>query len=81
MIVNEGTADRIARLIVGAAALFGSWWLGFSSIGGIALLVVAGIGVVTGAVGYCPTYQLLKINTRPSLHRVPTREFRVAAHH
>lgn len=81
MILNEGTADRILRLIVAAAAVLFSWWAGFSSVGGIPLLVVAGIGAVTAAVGYCLTYQLLKISTRPSPHRIATRGFRVALHH
>lgn len=81
MILNEGTTDRIARLVVGAAALFGSWWVGFGSVGGILLLVVAGVGLVTAAVGYCPTYRLLKISTRPSPHRISTPGFRAVTHH
>jgi hypothetical protein len=80
MILNEGTADRVARLVVAVAAVLFSWWADFSSVGGILLLVVAGIGAVTAAVGYCPTYQLLKISTRPSPHRIATRGFRVAPH-
>lgn len=72
---------RILRLIVAAAAVLFSWWAGFSTVGGILLLVVAGIGAVTATVGYCPTYQLLKISTRPSPHRIATRGFRVAPHH
>ena len=81
MILNEGAADRVVRLIVAVAAVLFSWWAGFSSVGGILLLVVAGIGAVTAAVGYCPTYELLKISTRPSPHRIATRGFRVAPHH
>ena len=81
MILNEGAADRVARLVVAVAAVLFSWWAGFSSAGGILLLVVAGIGAVTAAVGYCPTYQLLKISTRPSPHRIATRGFRVVPHH
>ncbi len=81
MILNEGAADRVVRLVVAVAAVLLSWWAGFSSVGGILLLVVAGIGAVTAAVGYCPTYQLLKISTRPSPHRIASRGFRVAPHH
>ena len=81
MILNEGTADRVARVVVAVAAVLFSWWAGFSSVGGILLLVVAGIGAVTATVGYCPTYQLLKISTRPSPHRIATRGLRVAPHH
>jgi Inner membrane protein YgaP-like, transmembrane domain len=85
MILNEGTADRISRLVLAAAALLFSWWIGFGSVGGILLLVFAGVMLVTAAVGICPTYWLLKISTRPSLHRTSTSRVEdrveVAAHH
>jgi hypothetical protein len=81
MTFNEGPADRMIRLVVAAAAVLFSWWAGFGSVGGITLLVVAGIAVVTATVGYCPTYQLLKISTRPSPHRISTPGFRAALHH
>ncbi len=71
----------VVRLIVVAAAVLFSWWAGFSTVGGILLLAVAGIGAVTAAVGYCPTHQLLKISTCPSPHRIATRGFRIAPHH
>lgn len=79
MTINEGAADRIIRLFVAAAAVLFAWWAGFGSVGGIILLVVAGIAFVTAAVGYCPTYQLLKISTRPSPHRIAT--LKAATHH
>jgi hypothetical protein len=81
MIHNEGTADRIIRLAVGAAAVLLSWWVGFGSLGGILLLVVAGVALVTGATGYCPTYQLFKISTYPTFHRTSTPTVKIAAHH
>jgi DUF2892 family protein len=81
MTFNEGPADRMIRLVVAAAAVLFSWWAGFGSVGGIILLAVAGIAVVTATVGYCPTYQLLKFSTRPSPHRISTPGFRAALHH
>jgi hypothetical protein len=81
MIRNEGTADRITRLVGGAAAVLLSWWVGFGSLGGILLLVVAGVALVTGTVGYCPTYQLLKISTYPTFHRTSTPRMHAVAHH
>jgi DUF2892 family protein len=81
MTINEGTADRIIRLVVAAAAVLFSWWAGFGSAGGIILLVVAGIAFVTATVGYCPTYQLFKFSTRPSPHRITTPGLRAATHH
>lgn len=79
MTINEGAADRTLRLLVAVAAVLFSWWAGFGSVGGIILLVVAGIAFVTATVGYCPTYQLLKVSTRPSPHRIST--LKAAAHH
>ena len=81
MILNEGAADRVVRLVVAVAAVLFSWWAGFSSAGGILLLVFGGWMFVTGAVGVRPGYWLVKISTRPSPHRIATRGFRVAPHH
>jgi DUF2892 family protein len=81
MILNEGTADRLGRIVVAAAAVLLSWWAGFGSAGGILLLVFAGWMLVTGAVGYCPGYRLFKFSTRPSFHRISTPGLKAAAHH
>ncbi len=60
---NEASWDRIVRVVLGAVLLF----LGFgSTISGAVGAVVGGLGVVlvvTGLVGFCPLYALLKINT------------------
>jgi Protein of unknown function (DUF2892) len=57
---NEGTLDRAARVVAGLALI------------GLAATNVVGlwgyIGIVpllTGAVGMCPLYSLLRINTCP----------------
>jgi hypothetical protein len=81
MIRNEGTVDRILRLVLAAAALLLSWLVGFGSLGGILLLVFAGVMLVTAAVGFCPSYWLLKISTYPSPHRISTPRVKVATHH
>jgi len=57
--VNQGPAERIARLVVGLLLLFPGWaeWLPI----GVALLLWA-IGVValyTAMTGWCPLYALL----------------------
>lgn len=65
MIKNEGTVDRIIRAIVGIAALVGAVAVGMGTVGGIVLLVVGGIMVVTAAVGFCPLYRVFGINTCP----------------
>lgn len=58
MFKNVGSADRIVRVLVGAALIgltlagtVGPWgWIGI-------------VPLVTGAVGWCPAYRLLKLNT------------------
>jgi len=66
MSANEASWDRIARVVIGAVLLF----LGFgSTIGGAVGVIVGLVGVVlvvTGLVGFCPLYTVLKINTNKS---------------
>ena len=69
MQTNAGTADRIIRTIAGIAALIGAVLLGIGTGGGIALLVVGAILLVTTAVGFCPLYRLLGMNTCPAAKR------------
>ena len=48
---------------------------------GYALVTGFVLAVVTGTVGYCPTYRLFGFCTRPSPHRISTPGLRAAAHH
>ena len=63
MSTNESTLDRIIRGIVGAIALIVAVVVGMGSVGGILLVVVGGILVVTAAVGFCPLYRILGLST------------------
>lgn len=64
MTPNEGTLDRILRVIAGlvliALAATGTvgWW-GYLGV----------VPLLTGAVGYCPVYSLLGIRTCPLKRR------------
>jgi hypothetical protein len=69
MQTNVGSTDRIIRAIVGIAALIGAVALGVGTGGGIALLVVGAIMVVTAAVGFCPLYRVLGLSTCPAPKR------------
>jgi hypothetical protein len=69
MQINVGSTDRIIRAIVGIAALIGAIALGIGTGGGIALLVLGAIMVVTAAVGFCPLYRVLGLNTCPAPKR------------
>ncbi|GIW25480.1 DUF2892 domain-containing protein [Meiothermus sp.] len=61
---NEGTTDRMVRLVL-AAVLF---LLAFTLAQGVwvyVAVVLGGVMLLTAAVGFCPLYALLGINTCP----------------
>lgn len=71
MTTNEGSVDRIVRVIVGVALLVvafagmvtGVWvWL---------LGIVGAVLLVTGAVGFCPLYAMLNMRTTPASDAKP----------
>jgi Protein of unknown function (DUF2892) len=65
LVKNMGSLDRAVRaFVVAPVAIVAAFAIGASSIGGIVLLVVAGIALVTGASGRCPNYVLFGIDTR-----------------
>ena len=58
MKLNEGTFDRVVRVVLGVVLLY----LGIMSVAGvwgIVLDVVGAIALITGVVGFCPLYKLL----------------------
>ena len=65
MVHNVGSVDRIVWIVVAVAAIGIAAAVGFGSIGGVVLLVVAAIMAVTAAVGSCPLYRLVGVNTCP----------------
>lgn len=68
---NMGTFDRALRaFVVTPVAIVVALVIGAATVGGVVLLVVAGIMLVTSVSGYCPTYTLIGISTRGGLHRV-----------
>ncbi len=60
---NEGTLDRIIRVILGLAVL-SLTFLGPHSVWGLLGLVP----LITGIVGYCPLYRLLGMTTCHTPH-------------
>jgi hypothetical protein len=63
MKANESGIDRIIRAVLGII-LLALYFTGVVSGGlGIVLLVVGAIALLTGLVGFCPLYMLLKIKT------------------
>lgn len=64
LVKNMGSLDRALRaFVVAPAAIVAAFALGASSIGGIVLFTVAGIALVTGASGRCPSYVPFGIDT------------------
>ena len=63
MKLNESNVDRIIRVVVGIVLLF----LGFGgTLSGATAVIADVIGVVlllTGVVGFCPLYAMLKLST------------------
>ncbi len=61
---NEGTLDRVIRVVLGIGLL--SLLLVWSVPGWGLIGLVGSIPLITGLTGYCPTYVLLGgIDTRP----------------
>ncbi len=63
MTVNVGTTDRVVRLVLAAVALVVADLVGFGSVGGIILIVVAVILALTSLVRFCPLYRLFNLST------------------
>jgi hypothetical protein len=71
MTVNEGGMDRILRVIIGLALLYGAWasWPGsVTPLSGAAwslvMVVFGAIAIVTGLVGWCALYALFGMSTK-----------------
>jgi hypothetical protein len=64
MKTNESNVDRIIRVVAGVIMLY----IGFGGVlGGVLAIIVAALGAIlllTGAIGFCPLYALLKFSTK-----------------
>ena len=64
LVKNMGSLDRALRAsVIAPVAIAAAAALGTSSIGGIVLFAVAGIALITGATGICPSYVPFGIDT------------------
>ena len=66
---NMSVTDRWIRVVLAALGVWLASALGFGSVGGLILLVVAGILAVTAALGFCPLYVAFGISTNRRVHR------------
>jgi hypothetical protein len=63
MKTNESSLDRVIRVIVGIA-LLALYFTGTVTGGlGIAFIVIGAVALLTGVVGFCPLYALLRMKT------------------
>ena len=61
---NEGTLDRVIRVVIGSVALLAAYfWLGGTA--QLVAYIVGAIALVTGLIGFCGIYTILGISTRP----------------
>ena len=70
--VNEGPLDRSIRFVAGAVAIALGLTLFDAPDGSVFGIVVSAFGlwlVLTGAIGFCPLYVLLGIDTLPRSRR------------
>jgi hypothetical protein len=62
---NEGTVDRVIRIVLGIVLIAlgiyfqGSWGL----VAMIVLIILGLIALITGIIGYCSLYKVFKIST------------------
>ncbi len=66
MKTNVGNMDRIIRIVL-AAVLAGLYFGGIvEGTVGIVLVVLAAVFTLTAAIGFCPLYTLVGLNTCPA---------------
>ena len=64
MMWNVGGIERGIRVVVGLVLLsIGAFVAGLPAWAMAVAFVVGGIALVTGAIGYCPAWQLFGVNT------------------
>ncbi|KAF5423955.1 MAG: Protein of unknown function (DUF2892) [Candidatus Methanocomedens sp.] len=61
---NEGTADRVIRVILGFILIYiGAIQVGLSCVLAYIVVLVGLILLITGTIGYCGLYAVIGINT------------------
>ena len=63
MTTNMGSSDRIIRTVVGLVLLISAFAAGWGMLGTVIAAVLGLVLLGTAAMGYCPPYSILGINT------------------
>jgi uncharacterized membrane protein HdeD (DUF308 family) len=66
MTCNVGGTERGIRIVLGIVLVGVGAFAGLPDAGMYAAYVVGAVALVTGAVGYCPAWQLFGVNTCPA---------------
>ena len=61
--INESNVDRIVRVVLGIVLLALGWGGVVDGGWGVFLKVIGFVPLLTGIVGFCPIYALLKLRT------------------
>lgn len=61
---NESTADRLVRIVVGIALAALSLTGVVTGPLAVVAMIVAAVALLTGAVGFCPLYAVLRVGTK-----------------
>jgi uncharacterized membrane protein len=61
MDTNEGTIDRVVRVILGLVLVWGGWTM--ASILGWIVLIIGVLLIITGLIGYSQIYKWMKWKT------------------
>jgi len=64
--MNEGTVDRVIRVVAGVALLALGWGEVVTGTLGTVFKVLGFVPLITGLVGWCPLYAIARLSTRRS---------------
>jgi hypothetical protein len=64
--INESNIDRVIRVVLGVALLALGWGGLVTGTVGVVFKVLGFIPLLTGLIGWCPAYSLLRIRTNKS---------------
>jgi len=64
MKVNEAGWDRIIRVVIGLVLLYLGWGGIVAGSLGLVFKILGFIPLLTGLIGWCPLYTLLKVSTK-----------------
>jgi hypothetical protein len=65
MKANESVADRVIRVVLGLVLLYLGWSGMVTGGWGAFFKIIGFVPLLTGIVGWCPIYALLRISTKP----------------